>query len=86
MTDRRRLLLLIVTLILGLGGLGFYNTLRTDAVDQRTRDEFRRVQQQQDRDMCDMLAALLPSAAPAPTSSYGAEQRAAVQRYQTRRC
>lgn len=86
-SERARWLLLVLSLVGALGGLGVVNTLHTDRVDQHTRDEFRRVQQQQDEDMCQMLAALLPTAAPTPSSGgYGAAQRGAVQEYRGRRC
>lgn len=84
--ERRRWLALVLTMIGSLGGLGVINAVHVDNVDQHTRDEFRRVQQDQDQDMCQLINALLPTAVPAPTSSYGAGQRSAVQQYRARRC
>lgn len=75
MTERTRWLLLVLGLIVALGGgLGVALLRITE------------VQHDQDRDMCALMGALLPTAAPAPTSSYGAAQRGAVQRYRERRC
>lgn len=74
-TERRRWMLLVITLILALGGGLGVALLR-----------IAEVQRDQDRDMCNMLGAMLPSAAPAPSSSYGAEQRKAVTAYRAHRC
>lgn len=86
MTERQRWLLLVLSLIMGFTGLTVGGILYTNSVDQRTGDELRKVQREQDRDMCDMLDVMLPTGAPMPSSSYGREQRAAIQRYQQRRC
>lgn len=44
------------------------------------------VQHQQDRDMCALIGALLPSAQPTPVTSYGKAQRDALVRYRASRC
>lgn len=76
LTERERWLLLVLTLILALGGGLGIALLR-----------IAEVQHDQDRDMCDMLDALVPSGAPSPSpSSYGGQQRTAVQHYRERRC
>lgn len=75
MTERTRWMLLVLTLVVALGG-GLGVALFRVA----------EVQSDQDRDMCDMLDAMLPSAAPAPSSRYGQQQRSAVAQYRERRC
>lgn len=84
--DRRRLLLLILLLIVGFGGLTATGILYTDRVEQRGRAETRRVQEEQQRDLCDLIAALLPTGGPLPTTTYGQQQRAAVELYREHRC
>lgn len=73
--ERRRWLALVLLLIFGLGGGIVSGIVYTS-----------NVQQSQQRDLCDLARAFIPTAAPAPSASYGAAQRAAGQRYLERRC
>lgn len=84
--DRRRLLLLVLALIVGFGGLTVTGILYTDRVEQRGRARTERLQQEQQRDLCDLIAALLPTGAPVPATTYGQQQRAAVIQYREHRC
>lgn len=83
MTERARWMLLTMTLIITLGGGLGIALLKVAESQVRIAD----VQRQQDRDMCDLLRALLPSNPPAgPSSTYGQEQRRAVAAYREHRC
>lgn len=73
--ERRRWLLLVLTLLCGLGGAVTIALWRIEAQGA-----------EQQRDLCDLARAFIPTAAPAPSASYGAAQRAAGQRYLERRC
>lgn len=84
--ERRRWLLLVLLLIAGFGGLTMTGILYTDRVEQRGRAETQRVQEEQQRDLCELIAALLPTGGPAPATTYGQQQRAAVVAYREHRC
>jgi len=88
MGERSRWLLLVLSLIVGFGGLTVGGILYTNSVEQRTRQDIERVQDEQQRDLCDFVGAVYPTdpAAPRPSSSVGAAQRAAAETYQHRRC
>jgi len=73
--ERRRWLALVLTLTLGLGGAVAIALWRVE-----------RQGVEQQRDLCDLARAFIPTAAPAPSASYGAEQLAAGKRYLVRRC
>lgn len=75
MTERARWLLLVLTLIVALGGGLGLALLRVAEV-----------QRDQDRDMCELIAALTPPDAPPPTTERGIKSAEALARYRAHRC
>lgn len=73
--ERARWLLLTLALVIGLGGGLVIALIKIGEVDR-----------QQDRDMCELVDATLPSDAPTPTTTYGKQQRSALERYREHRC
>lgn len=75
--ERSRWLLLVLSLCLALGGglgVAFYVIIDNERSGQR--------------DLCDFVGAIYPTApgAPRPSSSLGQAQRAAAEHYQQQRC
>lgn len=75
MTERARWLLLVLSLVLALGG-GLGVALFRIA----------EVQHEQDRDMCELIDAVLPAGAPPPATERGRQQAEAIGHYRQRRC
>lgn len=75
MTERARWLLLVLSLVLALGG-GLGVALFRIA----------EVQHEQDRDMCELIDAVLPAGAPPPVTERGRQQAEAIEHYRQRRC
>lgn len=86
MTARARWLLLVLSLIMGIGGLATSGILYTDSVDRRTRADLIRLQQDQQRDWCDLMRIFDDPTAPEPTTERGQRQVAAFRDYLARRC
>jgi hypothetical protein len=89
MRERSRWMLLTTTLIIALGGglaIGLFKLTEQQAQITRQQQQIIDVQHDQDRDMCDMIAAVIPSDAPPPTTERGVRQAEAIEHYRQRRC
>jgi hypothetical protein len=86
MTARARWLLLVLSLLLGIGGLAGSGILYTNSVDRRTRAELERVQRESQQDFCDLMRVFDDPAAPEPSTERGRRQVAAIRAYLDRRC
>jgi hypothetical protein len=74
-TERLRWLLLVLTLIGGLGAMTVFNVLYTNSVERGA-----------DRDFCALLAVFDDPDAPPPTTERGRRQVAAIRDYRAKRC
>jgi len=75
MTSARRALLLVLSALAVFVGVTVVNVLYTDHVDRSGQ-----------RDMCDLINAIIPSAAPSPASERERQRTAAIEHYRSRRC
>lgn len=75
MAERSRWLLLVLSLVVALGG-GLGVALFRIA----------EVQHEQDRDMCELIDAILPAGAPPPATERERQRVAAMEHYRQRRC
>lgn len=86
MTARARWLLLVLSLLTGLGGLAGSGILYTDSVDRHTRAELERVQRESQQDFCDLMRVFDDPTAPPPSTERGRRQVDAIRAYLARRC
>lgn len=86
LTERARWLLLVLSLILGFGGLTFGGILYTDRVDKRRAAETARVEREAQQDFCDLMRVFDDPAAPPPSTERGRRQVEAIRAYLDRRC
>lgn len=85
-TERARWLLLVLSLITAFGGMTVAGILYTNRVERAGRAETTRVQQEQQRDLCDMISIFNDPSAPPPSTERGRRQVEAIREYLTRRC
>lgn len=83
---RTRVTLLVFTLIMGIGGLAGGGIYYTNGVEQRTRAELIRLQEESQRDLCEMMLIFDDPLAPPPATERGRVQLDAIRRYLDRRC
>jgi hypothetical protein len=86
MAERWRWVWLFVVLIGGIGGLAAGGVLYTNAVEREGRAEDRRIQQEAQQDLCELLAVFDDPLAPPPTTARGRAQVEAMRAYRTKRC
>jgi hypothetical protein len=86
MTARARWLLLVLSLLFGIGGLAFSGIVYTNQVDHHTRAELERSQREAQQDLCEMMRVFDDPNAPEPTTDRGRAQVAAIRSYLARRC
>lgn len=86
MTERQRWVLLVLALVASFGGLAGSGIIYTNSVDRHTRVELTRVQDDRQRDLCELMRVFDDPAAPPPTTERGAAQATAIRDYLRRRC
>lgn len=85
-TGWRRWAWLVLTLIVGFGGLAGGGILYTNSVERRGRAEDARIIREQQADLCELLAVFDDPSAPPPETDRGRAQVAAMRAYRAKRC